>query len=172
MQKNIWTKRKVKKVKNAVKQVILVILNIVVMSCLLWNRIFIPEGAWHNVIIIALLGVWIFLNSFVFVIMQNWSRFHEVEEMKMELDELNAEFDRLEKKQEEAKDILRQKYGVDCSEDEDEMLKKLSAFPAEQVRKDFKDHRDIMEEISKEYDQLICRGERIRQKAARMGVRC
>ena len=172
MQKNIGTKRKVKKVKNAVKQLILAILNIVVMSCLLWSRIFIPEGAWHNVIILALLGVWISLNSYVLVFMQYWPHFHEVEEMKMELDELNAEFDRLEKKQEETKEILWQKYGVDCSVDEDEMLKKLSGFPAEQVRKDFKDHRDIMEEISKEYDRLICRGERIRQKAARLGIRC
>ena len=69
MQKKTWTKRKVKKVKNAVKQVILVLLNIVVTACLLWSRVFIPEGKWHNVIIIALLGVWIFLISYVMVFM-------------------------------------------------------------------------------------------------------
>ena len=54
-------------------------------------------------IIIALLGVWIFLISYVMVFMQYWPRFHEVEEMKMELDEINAEFERLEQKQKEAK---------------------------------------------------------------------
>ena len=172
MQKKTWTKRKVKKVKNAVKQVILVILNIVVTACLLWSRVFIPEGKWHNVIIIALLGVWIFLISYVMVFMQYWPRFQEVEEMKMELDEINAEFERLEQKQKEAKDILWQKYGIDFSEEGDELFKKISGFPSEQVRKDFTDHRKTMEEITKAYDRLVCRGERIKQRAARMGIRC
>ena len=52
------------------------------------------------------------------------------------------------------------------------MLKQLFAFLPEQVRKDLMDHWDTLEQITKEYDLLISRGERIKQKAARMGIRC
>ena len=109
MQKNRQSKRKAKKIENAVKQVILVLLNIVIMTCLLWSRIFIPEGAWHNVIIIALLCAWIILNSFVYAIIKDWPRFHEIDEMKLELEELDAEFERLERKKREADDLLWKK---------------------------------------------------------------
>ena len=91
--------------------------------------------------------------------------------MKLELEELDAEFERLERKKQEADDLLWKKYGLDQSEDLDATIKKLSVFPREQVRKDLMTHRDIMDEISKEYDRLLPKGERIKQKAARMGIR-